>query len=71
MVAEEMNQQHQPRTTLTLLDVLRKQGKQVGDTVHIRNKPHYIYDIKPDSMTFVSMDEKRVYTTITDSKQRS
>jgi hypothetical protein len=63
-----MNQQHQPRTTLTLLEVLRKQGKQVGDTVHIRNKPHYIYDIRPDSMTFVSMDERRVYTTITDSK---
>jgi hypothetical protein len=54
--------------TITLVQVLRKQGKQVGDTVHIKRKPHYIYDIKPDSMTLVSMDERKVFVTLWDKQ---
>ena len=52
--------------TITLVQLLRKQGKQVGDTVHIKRKPHYIYDIRPDSMTLVSMDERKVFVTLWD-----
>jgi len=51
---------------LTLAQVLRKQGKQVGDMVHIKRKPHYIYDIRPDCMTLVSMDERKVFVTLWD-----
>lgn len=52
--------------TITLVQVLRKQGKQVGDLVHIHGKTHYIYDIRPDSMTLVTADERKVYTTLWD-----
>ena len=51
---------------ITLLQLLRKQGKQVGDTVHVKRKPHYIHDIRPDSMTLVSMDERKVFVTLWD-----
>jgi len=54
--------------TITLVQLLRKQGKQVGDTVHIKRKPHYIYDIKPDCMTLVSMDERKVFVTLWDKE---
>ena len=50
--------------TITFVQLLRKQGKQVGDTVHIKRKPHYIYDIRPDCIVIVSMDERKVYTTL-------
>jgi hypothetical protein len=52
--------------TITLVQLLRKQDKQVGDTVHVKRKPHYIYDIRPDSMTLVSMDERKVFVTLWD-----
>ena len=54
--------------TITLVQVLRKQGKQVGDTVHIQRKPHYIYDIREDSITLVTMDERRVHVTLWDKQ---
>jgi hypothetical protein len=52
--------------TITLVQLLRKQGKQVGDTVHIRRQPHYIYEIREDNMTLVSMDERKVHITLWD-----
>ena len=52
--------------TITLVQLLRKQGKQVGDTVHVKRKPHYIYEIREDSMTLVSMDERKVFVTLWD-----
>jgi hypothetical protein len=52
--------------TITLVQLLRKQGKQVGDIVHIRRQPHYIYEIREDNMTLVSMDERKVHITLWD-----
>jgi hypothetical protein len=54
--------------TITFVQLLRKQGKQTGDTVHIKRKPHYIYEIREDSMTFVSMDERKVFVTLWDKQ---
>lgn len=57
--------------TITLVQVLRKQGKQVGDFVHIHGKTHCIYDIRPDSITIVTADERKVYTTLWDKQPNS
>ncbi len=56
--------------TITFVQLLRKQGKQTGDIVHIKRRPHYIYDIRPDCMTFVSMDERKVFVTLWDRKEQ-
>jgi hypothetical protein len=52
--------------TITLVQLLRKQGKQVGDIVRIKRQPHYIYEIREDNMTLVSMDERKVHITLWD-----
>lgn len=51
-------------TTVQFVKTLREKDAQVGDVVHLRNKPHYIYDIRPDCIVIVSMDERKVYTTL-------
>lgn len=54
--------------TITLVQLLRKQGKRTGDIVHIKRRPHYIYEIREDNMTFVSMDERKVFVTLWDKQ---
>jgi hypothetical protein len=55
-------------TAVAFVKSLREKDVQVGDVVHLRNKPHYVYDIRPDCIVIVSMDERKVYTTLRDGK---
>lgn len=53
-------------TATSFLNQCRLRNKQVGDVVHMNNKPFFIYEIKPDCMTFVSMTDSKTFTTIWD-----
>ena len=43
---------------------LRTSGKQEGDEVRIKGKPYYIYEMSDKHIVLVSMDERRVFTTL-------
>jgi hypothetical protein len=45
---------------------LRTSGKQAGDEVHIKGKPYYIYEMSDKHIVLVSMDERKVFTTLRD-----
>jgi hypothetical protein len=50
----------------SLVNECRLRNRQVGDVVHINKKPFYIYEIKPDCITFVSMTDNKTFTTVWD-----
>lgn len=43
---------------------LRAKGKQAGDEVHVKGKSYYIYEMSDKHIVLVSMDERRVFTTL-------
>lgn len=43
---------------------LRASGKQAGDEVLIKGKPYYIYEMSDKHIVLVSMDERKVFTTL-------
>lgn len=43
---------------------LRASGKQAGDEVRIKGKPYYIYEMSDKHIVLVSMDERKVFTTL-------
>lgn len=45
---------------------LRASGKQEGDEVHIKGKSYYIYEMSDKHVVLVSMDGRRVFTTLRD-----
>lgn len=43
---------------------LRASGKQEGDEVRIKGKSYYIYEMSDKHIVLVSMDGRRVFTTL-------
>ena len=56
------------QSTTSLVNECRLRNRQVGDVVHISKKPFYIYEIKPDCMTFVSFTDNKTFLTVWDAK---
>ena len=52
----------------SLVNECRLRNRQVGDVVHMDKKPFYIYEIKPDCITFVSMTDNKTFLTVWDAK---
>ena len=57
---------HMKQSTTSLVNECRLRNRQVGDVVHISKKPFYIYEIKPNCITFVSMTDNKTFTTVWD-----
>ena len=57
---------HMKQSTTSLVNECRLRNRQVGDVVHMDKKPFYIYEIKPDCITFVSMTDNKTFTTVWD-----
>lgn len=41
-----------------------RSNAQEGDEVRIKGKPYYIYEMSDKHIVLVSMDERRVFTTL-------